>query len=208
MEDKFLNRLEWRFAVKSLDPNKPVSGEDFAQIMKAIHFAPSSFGLQPYHVFAVTDPALLEQLRAAGYNQEKITEGSHFLIFCSRTDIAERIDEYFQMASGNDLEKRAQMKGYEDMMRGMISGKSEEQLRHWADRQTYIALGFALAACAELGVDAGPMEGFDPAAYDKILNLPPHLHSVVAMSIGHRDQEPPPPKVRYPEEDLFTFLRS
>jgi nitroreductase len=206
MENTFLNHLEWRFAVKELDPNRKVLPDVLAKIVKATRFAPSSFGLQPYHIFVVSNEALQKKLREKGYDQPKITQGSHFFVFCSRTDLDSRIDKYVEMARGDDAEQRKALEGYEGMMRGSTAAKSAEDLKAWADRQTYIALGFALAACAELGVDSGPMEGFDPSAYDKILNVPAHMHSVVCMAIGYRKADPERPKIRYPESDLFTFL--
>lgn len=38
-------------------------------------------------------------------------------------------------------------------------------------RARYIGLGTALIAAAEVEVDCTPMEGFDPAALDEILDL-------------------------------------
>jgi nitroreductase len=57
-----------------------------------------------------------------------------------------------------------------------------------AARQVYIALGIALVAAAEQEVDSTPMEGFDPAAVDKILGLRESgLRSVILMPLGYRD---------------------
>lgn len=206
MENSFLSHLSWRFAVTDFDPQRKVSEEDLQKILEAIRMAPSSFGLQPYHIFVITNEELRKRLREKGFNQPKITEGSHFLVFASRTDILERIENYMQMASGGDSEIRAKMKGYEDMMKGSMQGKSTQDLKTWSDRQTYIALGFGLAACAELGIDSGPMEGFEPPAYDQILNLPESMKSVVAMAIGYRAHDPERPKVRFSNEDLFSFI--
>jgi len=48
-------------------------------------------------------------------------------------------------------------------------------------------MGTALAACAMLGVDACPMEGFVPAKYDEILGLEEkNLHAVLVLPIGYR----------------------
>ena len=59
-----------------------------------------------------------------------------------------------------------------------------------AARQAYIALGIAMVAAAEQEVDSTPMEGFDPAAVDKILGLKERgLRSVVLLPLGYRDPE-------------------
>ena len=129
---------------------------------------------------------------------------SHLLVFCARTDLQDRIEAYFQIASNGDDEVRANLKGYEDMMRGFFADKDENFVYAWARNQAYIAHGFALAACAELKIDSCPMEGFDPSAVDEILALPDYLKSVVMLPIGYREVDPHHPKVRYPEDDLFS----
>jgi nitroreductase len=96
------------------------------------------------------------------------------------------------------------MEMYENMMKGALEPRTLEQHKSWADRQTYIAHGFALAACAELKIDSCPIEGFDPAAVDKILGLPEDTSSVVMMPIGYRSEEPQHAKVRFPMSDLFS----
>ena len=52
----------------------------------------------------------------------------------------------------------------------------------------YLAMGFALAAAAMEGVDSTPMEGFDPAQVDAILELPARsLRAVTMLTLGYRD---------------------
>ena len=56
----------------------------------------------------------------------------------------------------------------------MITGFVANGIEHnfidaWAKNQVYIALGVLMVACASLGIDSCPMEGFDPAKYDEIL---------------------------------------
>ena len=59
-----------------------------------------------------------------------------------------------------------------------------------AARQAYVGLGIALTAAAFEEVDATPMEGFDPAALDEILDLRARgLRSVAIMPVGYRADE-------------------
>ena len=49
------------------------------------------------------------------------------------------------------------------------------QLNHvlpdwWAEKQAYIALGIAMIAAVDIGIDTGPMEGFDKGAVNQILD--------------------------------------
>jgi nitroreductase len=81
---------------------------------------------------------------------------------------------------------------------------------HWATKQVYIALGQFMAAAALLGVDACPMEGIDPAAYDEILGLKGSgFATVVSCSVGYRaadDKHAAAPKVRFPVADVLTHV--
>lgn len=172
-------------------------------VLAAIRFAPSSYGLQPYHVVMVTHPDLRIRVREVAFDQVPVTEASHLLVFCTRTDGLRRIDQYVEAASGENPGKAEKLTGYGDVMRKDVGKKSPEQFKAWADRQTYLALGFALAACAELGLDSAPMEGFKPSEVNRILELPDHLKSVVLLCVGYRSHDPERKKVRFPEEDLF-----
>ena len=55
-------------------------------------------------------------------------------------------------------------------------------------RQTYIALGFAMIACAELGIDCTPIEGFNPQTMNELLELDTNKEeAVVLLTLGYRD---------------------
>jgi nitroreductase len=202
----FLDSLNWRNAAKSFDPTKKVTDQDLQSILDAVHLTPTSFGLQPYHLYVVSNPELKQKLQDNGYNQPQFTECSHVLVFAARTDAAERVETYFELASGGNAEVKANLQGYKDMMLGFIGNMDSAGIENWAKKQAYIALGFALAACAELHVDSCPMEGFASAEFDKILNLPTNQKSCVVLTIGYRTEEPKHPKVRFLESELITSL--
>jgi nitroreductase len=198
----FLSQLSWRYATKKFDTTKKVSSEQLTKILEAIKMAPTSYGVQPFHVVVVTNPELREKLKTAGYGQAQITDSSHLMVFCARTDILDRVNGYFEIASGGNAEVRSSMKGYEDMMSGALGAISEDKKEAWAAKQAYLALGFGLAACAELEVDACPMEGFNPAEFKSILGLPENMYPHALMAVGFRSSEDKVhAKVRF--NDLF-----
>ncbi len=203
MTNTFLSRLDWRFATKKFDAAKKLTSEQLAEITRAVRFAPTSYGVQPLHVVVVTDPALRKALRAVSYDQSQVTDASQLFIFCARTDVTPRVDQYFEEVTGGNADAKAAMKGYQDMMHGALDAQTGTIA--WASKQAYIALGFGLAAAAELGVDACPMEGFTNAEVDKVLGLPAHLRSVAYMTVGFRAAEPAFPKFRFAESDLFEY---
>jgi nitroreductase len=73
-------------------------------------------------------------------------------------------------------------------MSRFVQTQSDEQIKHWAANQTYIALGFALAEAALIGVDVTPMEGFSVQKLDELFELPQqNLCSIALLAIGFRD---------------------
>ncbi|HWQ60623.1 MAG TPA: NAD(P)H-dependent oxidoreductase [Candidatus Fimivivens sp.] len=199
----FLDHLDWRFATKKFDPEKRVSDESVAKILEAIRMTPSAYGLQPYHVRVVTDAETKKKLSDASYGQPQPSDASHVLVFFSRTDIMNRIDAYAKLVFGDEAgsEQAVKMVGRFRQMAGRYEGSAGAD---WAARQTYIALGFALAAAAELEVDSCPMEGCDFSAVKGIFDLPEIFTPALLLPIGYRMDGSARPKARFPKEDLFT----
>jgi nitroreductase len=204
MEKSFIKNLNWRFATKIFDPEKKVSDGDLEKILEAIRYSPSSFGLQPFHVHVITDSELRMNMKTYAWNQSQVTDASHFLVFSSRTDVMERVEQLMELLTSGNPEIRSKMKAYESMMIGFAENRDPKWIKGWGERQAYIALGFAMAACAELEIDSCPMEGFDAEAFDKLLHPPEHMKSVVALAIGYRKEGPAQSKTRFPSSDLFT----
>jgi nitroreductase len=189
IQTSFLSNLEWRRAVKHFGTT-PV---DTSSIIRAITNAPSSFGLQPYRVIAVRNSELKKQLRAVSYDQAQVTECDTLFVFCARTDLMERANEYL-LATG--LES----------MRGMLTGFISQlpDNNEWAMRQAYIALGFGLAACAELKIPSCPMEGFNRTSVHTILNLPSNLIPCVMLAVGSATENDGKwPRFYFPKSDLI-----
>ena len=87
---------------------------------------------------------------------------------------------------------------------------SQEEKASWLKSQTYLALGNLLNACAELKIDACPMEGFEAESYNKILGLEDQgLNAAVIAPIGFRHKDDHTinlAKVRKPTDLLFDVL--
>ncbi len=84
------------------------------------------------------------------------------------------------------------------------------ELDIWMSRQVFIALGGFLTACALLGVDACPMEGFLPEKYDEVLGLPEKGYaSRVVATVGYRhpdDKNAALKKVRFAHSEIVERI--
>ena len=207
MKDHILKQLNWRYATKTYNSSKKISADDWAVLEEAMIAAPSSFGLQPYKFIVITDPEVRAKLRAAAWNQAQVTDASHLVVFAYKKTMSEAdIDNFISHMAAVRGQDPSALAEYAGMIKGAVSAKSAADIETWNSRQAYIALGFLLKAAAMLGIDATPMEGFDPAAFNEILGLGGYS-AVVACPVGYRDEAndwlASLPKVRFPKEDMI-----
>lgn len=183
-------KLNWRYATKSYGSRK-VEQEKIDAILEAIRLAPSSSGLQPFKVLVITDQAVKEQLRAVAYDQQQITQASHVLVFAAWDAFTpERINAVFEHNNRVRNLPASATDDYRTSLLESFASLSADQHYFSAAKQGYIALGFALLAAAELGVDATPMEGFDNQGVDALLKLSEQgLKSAVILALGYRDAD-------------------
>ncbi|NEW82613.1 MAG: NAD(P)H-dependent oxidoreductase [Mariniphaga sp.] len=203
-----LSKLNTRYATKVFDPTKKVSEADMEKLLEAIRLSASSYGLQPYKVLVVEDPAIRAELRKAAWGQSQITDASALLIFAAKYETnAGTVDEFVDLVSQTRNIPKEALFGFSDMMKGSIQSQSQEQIETWVSKQAYIALGFGLVSAAVLDIDACPMEGFSPADFDRILDINKlGLKSKVILAVGYRSEEDKYQhlaKVRQKKEDLF-----
>lgn len=208
-----LESLQWRHAAKAYDPAKKVSDENIQKITEAARLAPTSSGLQPFRVIVVTNSGLREKMVAGALNPECMRDCSHVLVFAAwdrYTD--ERIDEVYDRITDERGLPRGRFSRYTNQIKTLYGSQTaEENFAHTA-RQTYIALGLALAQAAELRIDSTPAEGFDAEIVDEVLGLREQgLRSVSLMYVGYSDKErdwlAPMKKVRIPKEEFVIEYR-
>jgi nitroreductase len=205
-------KLNWRYATKKMDAARVVPQAKVDAILEAIALAPTSSGVQPFEVIVVTNPEVKAKLRAAGYDQAQITDGSHVVVFAAWDNYtAARIDAVVDRIAEVRGGRYESVTQYYDGMKAMVLARSAEANFEHAARQAYIALGIALTAAAFEEVDATPMEGFDPAKVDEILGMKARgLRSVVLMPLGYRAAEgdwlKDLPKVRRARDQLISTV--
>lgn len=208
-----IQSLEWRYASKRMNGEK-VPEEKVNTILEAISLAPSSMGLQPYTVLLIEDEKLKEKIQPLAFNQPQVVESSHLLVFAAWDNVTpQHIEEYIEYTAGVRNVPAASLNDFKHTLLNMASNRTQEENFNWAARQAYIAFGTALVAAAAEKVDATPMEGFNNAALDELLNLKEKgLRSVTMLPLGFRDVENDwlvkLPKVRREKEKLFILEKN
>lgn len=203
-----IKALEWRYATKKFNSIQKIPEKEMEDLLKVLQLAPSSFGLQPWKFVLVRNPELRKKLQPAAWNQPQIVDASHLIVLCTRTDMD---DKYVHKFVKSIVDTRAipieSLKGYQDMMLHSLSGMNSEARIQWNKNQVYLALGMLLEAAAFKGIDACPMEGFDPQKFDEILKLKEeHATATVLCALGYRaddDNTANLAKVRFPKKEII-----
>lgn len=189
--NQIIEDLQWRYATKRFDSSKQISRENLNTLIEVVRLAPSSYGMQPIKLFVIENKDLREKLRAESYDQSQITDASHLFILCSNLEVGStQIEEHIAITSeirGGDPEKLVK---YGEFMKKTFSKLTTDEHLIWSSKQAYIALGHLLHACAQLRIDATPMEGFKPEGYDQILGLSQNnWKAILAIPVGYRTED-------------------
>lgn len=186
-----IEALKWRYAVKKFDAKKIIPEADLEILKNAFNLTATSFGLQPVRLLIVSDKELQKELVPASMGQQQVGDASHILVFCIEKQVdGAYVEAYFdnvkQVRSTPD-EILAPFKNY---LLDHFGKSTPAENDVWAAKQAYLAMGNLLTVCAMQEIDACPMEGFDSAAYTKILELSDKkLAPVLVMPVGYRAQD-------------------
>ncbi|MDO5896816.1 NAD(P)H-dependent oxidoreductase [Agrobacterium sp. Azo12] len=208
-----IEKLNWRYATKKMDPSKPVTEDKVARILEAARLAPTSSGLQPFEIIVVTNPEVRAKIQEIAWNQAQITDGSHLLVFAAWDNYtAERINGMFDLVNKERGIKNEGWENYRQMLLNMYPPRDAQVNFEHAARQAYIGFGMALAQAAFEGVDSTPMEGFDPDKLDEILGLREKgLRSVTILPLGYRKEDGDwlvnLKKVRRPNDQFISSVK-
>jgi nitroreductase len=208
--DVIVTQLQWRYATKKFDSARIIAPESWAALEQALVLTPSSYGLQPWKFFVVTNPTVKAQLPEHSWGQLQPRDCSHLVVLAIRANVGEEdIDRYLSRIAEVRGQMLASLAGFKGMMMGSLSNPPFD-INEWAARQVYIALGQFMACAAVIGVDTCPMEGIDPNKYDDVLGIAAQgYRTVVACAAGYRaadDKYAQTPKVRFKTEDVIQTI--
>lgn len=210
--DQLLQQLQWRYATKKFDNTKKIPLEIWKVLEQSLVLSPSSFGLQPWKFFILTDREIRQQLVEHSWKQNQVVDASHLVVLTIKKDInnddVDRLVKRMAEVRQTSLES---LEGYGNVVKGFLKEPPYPlNLNEWSTRQVYIALGQFMTSAAILGIDTCPIEGFNPPKYDEILGLTQQGYgSVVVCAAGYRaadDKYASIPKVRYPTEEVVQYL--
>ena len=208
-----------RRTTKAFDATRKIPAEAFAQLETLLRYAPSSVNSQPWHFVIADNDAGKSRIAKAtqggyAYNEAKIRNASHVIVFCVRKELDER--QLLAILEQEDKDGRfatPEAKAGQHKSRSFYADLHRHEIKDaqaWMEKQLYLAFGTLLLGAATLEIDACPMEGFDVKILDEELGLSAKgLTSVVIAGLGYHSDEDfnaKLPKSRLPAEMLITRL--
>jgi len=208
-----------RYSTKAFDASRIINENDINEVKNLLRLSPSSTNAQPWHfVIASTDAAKKRIAKSTAgfytFNENKVLDASHVVVFCAKTDIDEN---YLKQVLKKEQED-GRFNGME-AMNGMHQGRSYfvnmhrfdfKDIKHWMEKQVYLNVGNFLLGVSALNIDAVPIEGFDAKILDEALGLRERGYtSLVIVPIGYRSQEDFNailPKSRLSFNDILTEI--
>ncbi len=229
--ESLLSSFHFRHACKLFDAEKKIPKEDADMLLEAARLSPTSFGMQGWKIYLITDPETKKKLKPHCWNQAQIDTCSHLMVFTTRTkDLLpgspwvqsrfldrgmpeDKLTGYYDRYSGFHTDREGRI---ERTIKGGIinffyslfhKNQKGNDIYHWAARQCYIALGTVMTAAALIGIDSCPVEGFSKNAVDRFLNLnTEEEEAVFILTLGYRAGEGSSKK-RLPLNELVQEFR-
>jgi nitroreductase len=186
-----IESLQWRYATKKFDDSKSLTGNQINTLKEAFNLTATSYGLQPIKLVIVNDKKIQEQLVEHSWNQQQVVQASHVLVICIQDQLDENdIEKYFSLVKEIRNTPDEILTPFKNYLKEDVSKKTTKELVPWMKNQAYIALGNLMTVAAIEKIDSCPMEGFNPAKYDEILELDKYnLKSVLVLPVGFRAED-------------------
>ncbi|TCK04062.1 oxygen-insensitive NAD(P)H nitroreductase [Marinobacterium mangrovicola] len=189
-----------RYTTKAFDPSKKIPESLAADLLETLRLSASSTNSQPWHFVVAKDDAGKARIAKGtqgtyAFNEGKVKNASHVLVFCAPKEVS---DEHLwqvteqEAKDGRYPSDEVKTDSFEKrkFFRNLHRDAGPVAESAWAAKQLYLALGSLLLAAAAEGVDACPIEGFDPEALDAELGLSEKgLTSLVIVALGYRDAD-------------------
>ena len=207
-QKEIINASKWRYATKVFDPSKKLEESDLQTILESGRLSPSSLGLEPWKFFVVKDPEIRKKIFDAS-KQQKVLDASTLIVITASTNIDQLINERIFRTAEIQNQKAEELSAYRLFLENSTQGKGPDTLLPWLRAQTYIPLGTMILTASLLGVDSGPMEGFDNKKVDEIFGLnEQNLTAVTMLALGTRgeDLQVLRPKVRRTHEEVVKII--
>lgn len=188
----FQKALQFRHACKIFDETKAIPSEQFNEILDAGRISPSSMGVEPTRFLVVRDKDLRQRLKEACWGQIQLTSASEVVVLKCLLQSIVPPSNYINFMSFRRGKTDAEREKWVAMYRGMLEHKEAHgiSIRHWVEKNSYIAGSTMMNYAAYLGIDSCAIEGFDIDALNNALGIDTFKECVsMVLTFGYRVKE-------------------
>ena len=188
----FQKALQFRHACKIFDETKAIPSEQFNEILDAGRISPSSMGVEPTRFLVVRDKDLRQRLKEACWGQIQLTSASEVVVLKCLLQSIVPPSNYINFMSFRRGKTDAEREKWVAMCRGMLEHKEAHgiSIRHWVEKNSYIAGSTMMNYAAYLGIDSCAIEGFDIDALNNALGIDTFKECVsMVLTFGYRVKE-------------------
>lgn len=196
--------LEQRSATNHFDRTRPVTDAQLQELLRLATLAPSAYNMQNWSFIAMRSAAAKEQLKAAAYQQAKVTEAPLTLIVCGTLQAHRTLAARLQPSLDAKLLSPSVVESWVAMANGSHEGNAQLQ-RDEAFRSASLAAMALMLAAQSMGLSTGPMSGFDPEAVAQAFALSPNEVPVMLITLGYAA---PGNWAQKPREAVSTVFRA
>ncbi|MCP9481723.1 NAD(P)H-dependent oxidoreductase [Shimia sp. CNT1-13L.2] len=225
VQAQIIEAFTFRHACKLFDAERKVPDDQFDTILEAARLSPTSFGHEPFQILMIQNPDKRELFRDFAWGANGSMHGtsgqlgtaSHFGIILAHTSetmtagspylqsfyrdvklLPEEVIELFNGAYGKFQAEDFDIHG-------------DRQITDWSARQAYIVLANMMTAGALMGIDSCPIEGFEIARTQDVLQEhfgvdPKAYRPAVMFAFGYRAAEPAFGKTRRETDKMVQWF--
>ena len=172
--------------------DKPVPAELIHELYDTVKFGPTSMNSSPGRYYFLTSQEAKNRLAAHAIegNRAKIKTAPCVVIIAMDEAFFEELPRLFPIREG---------------MREMFAG-NESLAKSTAFRNSSLQGAYLIVAARLLGLDCGPMSGFDPAGVNEEFFPGTTIKSNFICAIGYANDKPFPRLPRLPFDDAAMIL--
>jgi nitroreductase len=177
--------IEKRRSIKRFAAEHRLRPDEVAELLRLARLAPSAFNVQHCRYVVVEDPDRRRRLREVSFDQPQVTDASLLVVVCG--DVRAWQKEPARYWSHLPAGARD---GLVRMIHDFYAGDEQLQ-RDECMRSCGLAAMTLMLAAQGLGYDSCPLDGYDPAAVARLIDLPADHLLCMFVAIG-RALEPAP----------------
>jgi nitroreductase len=200
----FFEVVKSRRAVKQYDASYKMSEAELKELLEIAGRAPSSWNLQHWKFFVITDQDAKQRLLPIAYGQQQVVDASAVIAVLGDLEANRNAEAVFgpAVAAGQmSAEVKKNLIAQIDGAYTIPTVPRDEAIRN----ASLAAMTLMLAARAK-GLDTCPMGGFDAQKFVEEFRVPSRYLPVMLITVGKAAQ-PGRPSDRFPVEETVVWNR-